>query len=247
MSRLVSRWRLSWRRRLFREPVVKVPGQRRYGIATELRVNDRIRVPQVRVVGADGSQIGILDTQAALDMAAEQDLDLVEVAGQADPPVCRIMDYGKYKYEQAVKQKEARKKQSQVVVKEMKMRPKIDRHDYETKKGHVVKFLRQGAKVKATIMFRGREMSHSELGRKLLDRLAQDVSDIAKIETFPKLDGRNMTMVLTPLREAITDRHVYVPKQRGARPEEEPAPAEEQPEEAPAKPRPPKVTRAEGG
>jgi translation initiation factor IF-3 len=201
----------------------------------------------VRVVGADGSQIGILDTQAALDMAAEQDLDLVEVAGQADPPVCRIMDYGKYKYEQAVKQKEARKKQSQVVVKEMKMRPKIDRHDYETKKGHVVKFLRQGAKVKATIMFRGREMSHSELGRKLLDRLATDVSDIAKIETFPKLDGRNMTMVLSPLREAITDRHVYVPKQRGVRPEEEPEPAvEEVPEEA-AKPRPPKVTRAEGG
>jgi translation initiation factor IF-3 len=181
-------------------------------------------------------------------MAAEQDLDLVEVAGQADPPVCRIMDYGKYKYEQAVKQKEARKKQSQVVVKEMKMRPKIDRHDYETKKGHVVKFLRQGAKVKATIMFRGREMSHSELGRKLLDRLAQDVSDIAKIETFPKLDGRNMTMVLTPLREAITDRHVYVPKQRGARPEEEaPAVAEEEPEETSAPPRPPKVTRAEGG
>ena len=210
-------------------------------------MNDRIRVPQVRVVGADGSQIGILDTQAALDMAAEQDLDLVEVASQADPPVCRIMDYGKYKYEQAVKQKEARKKQSQVVVKEMKMRPKIDRHDYETKKGHVVKFLRQGAKVKATIMFRGREMSHSDLGRKLLDRLATDVSDIAKIETFPKLDGRNMTMVLSPLREAITDRHVYVPKQRGARPEEEePAAAEEAPEET-AKPRPPKVTRAEGG
>jgi translation initiation factor IF-3 len=210
-------------------------------------VNDRIRVPQVRVVGADGSQIGILDTQAALDMAAEQDLDLVEVASQADPPVCRIMDYGKYKYEQAVKQKEARKKQSQVVVKEMKMRPKIDRHDYETKKGRVVEFLRKGAKVKVTIMFRGREMSHSELGRKLLDRLAEDVVEIAKIEAFPKLDGRNMTMVLSPLREAITNRHVYVPKQRGPRPEEPEIeeqvaePTEEQ------KPRPPKVTRAEGG
>jgi translation initiation factor IF-3 len=213
-------------------------------------VNERIRVPQVRVVGADGSQIGILDTQAALDMAAEQDLDLVEVASQADPPVCRIMDYGKYKYEQAVKQKEARKKQSQVVVKEMKMRPKIDRHDYETKKGKVVGFLRKGAKVKATIMFRGREMSHSDLGRKLLDRLAQDVSDIAKIETFPKLDGRNMTMVLAPMREAITNRHVYVPKQRGTRPEEDevapPEPEDTEPEpEAPK--RPPKVTRAEGG
>ena len=210
-------------------------------------MNDRIRVPQVRVVGADGSQIGILDTQAALDMANEQDLDLVEVASQADPPVCRIMDYGKYKYEQAVKQKEARKKQSQVVVKEMKMRPKIDRHDYETKKGRVVEFLRKGAKVKVTIMFRGREMSHSELGRKLLDRLAQDVEEIAKIEAFPKLDGRNMTMVLSPLREAITNRHVYVPKQRGPRPEEE---VEEIEDEAPTedeKPRPPKVTRAEGG
>ena len=180
-------------------------------------------------------------------MAADQDLDLVEVAAQADPPVCRIMDYGKYKYEQAVKQKEARKKQSQVVVKEMKMRPKIDRHDYETKKGRVVEFLRKGAKVKVTIMFRGREMSHSELGRKLLDRLDEDVVEIAKIEAFPKLDGRNMTMVLSPLREAITNRHVYVPKQRGPRPEE----VEEEPQEAEPpveeKPRPPKVTRAEGG
>jgi translation initiation factor IF-3 len=212
-------------------------------------VNDRIRVPQVRVVGADGSQIGILDTEVALQMATDQDLDLVEVASQADPPVCRIMDYGKYKYEQAVKQKEARKKQSQVVVKEMKMRPKIDRHDYETKKGRVVEFLRKGAKVKVTIMFRGREMSHSELGRKLLDRLADDVNEIAKIEVFPKLDGRNMTMVLSPLREAITNRHVYVPKQRGPRPVEAP---EEAPEATDAAeeddtPRPPKVTRAEGG
>jgi translation initiation factor IF-3 len=206
------------------------------------------------VVGADGSQIGILDTQVALQMAADADLDLVEVAGQADPPVCRIMDYGKYKYEQAVKQKEARKKQSQIIVKEMKMRPKIDRHDYETKKGHVVRFLRQGAKVKITIMFRGREMSHMELGRKLLDRLAEDVSDIAKVEAFPKVDGRNMTMVLAPMKEAIVARPAYVPKHARPRPEaqvqegpdevEEPV-AVEEPDAEPAAP--PKVTRAEGG
>ena len=221
----------------------------------------------MRVVGADGSQIGILDTNVALQMAADADLDLVEVAGQADPPVCRIMDYGKYKYEQAVKQKEARKKQSQIIVKEMKMRPKIDRHDYETKKGHVVRFLRQGAKVKITIMFRGREMSHMELGRKLLDRLADDVSDIAKVEAFPKVDGRNMTMVLSPLKEAVTARPAYVPKHARPRPESvviedavtedavaqdaaaEAAPADPEPAEpvaAEAK-APPRVTRAEGG
>jgi translation initiation factor IF-3 len=203
-------------------------------------------------------------------MAADADLDLVEVAGQAEPPVCRIMDYGKYKYEMAVKQKEARKKQSQIVVKEMKMRPKIDRHDYETKKGHVVRFLRQGAKVKITIMFRGREMSHMELGRKLLDRLAEDVVEIAKIEAFPKVDGRNMTMVLSPLKEAITARPAYVPKHERPRPEapvaeggetaDEPEPAvpvdgpadepvAEVAEEEPvaASKAPPKVTRAEGG
>ena len=211
-------------------------------------MNDRIRVPRVRVVGADGSQIGILETKDALDLAAEQDLDLVEVAGQADPPVCRIMDYGKFKYEQAVKQKEARKKQSLIVVKEMKMRPKIDPHDYATKKGHVVRFLKQGAKVKTTIMFRGREMAHSDLGRRLLDRLAQDVGEIAKVETPPKLDGRNMTMVLSPYKEAVTVKPVAPPKPKG-RPAPLPAEAEDEvpaPSE-PDKPRPPKVTRAEGG
>ncbi len=200
----------------------------------------------MRVVAADGSQVGILDVNDALKLAQEQDLDLVEVAPQADPPVCRIMDYGKYKYEQAVRQKEARKKQTLIVVKEMKMRPKIDRHDYETKKGHVTRFLRQGAKVKVTIMFRGRETMHADLGRKILDRLAEDVSDIAKIETFPKLDGRNMTMVLTPLKEAITQRQAYVPKHE--RPRRETAAADEmEPAETAPKPRPIKVTRAEGG
>jgi translation initiation factor IF-3 len=207
----------------------------------------------VRVVGSDGSQIGILDTKAALDMAMEQDLDLVEVAPQADPPVCRIMDYGKYKYEQAVQKKEARKKQSLVVVKEMKMRPKIDTHDYETKKGHVVRFLQQGAKVKMTIMFRGRETVHPELGQRLLDRLAGEVSDIAKVDTPPKLDGRNMTMVLSPHKDSV---HSKPQQQQQAtrtrrnaqsRPpkQEREAPAEEAQEKEPA--RPIKVTRAEGG
>ncbi|MGH2757824.1 MAG: translation initiation factor IF-3 [Actinomycetota bacterium] len=227
-------------------------------IAVELRVNDRIRTDKVRVVGADGSQVGILDTEAALRMAEEADLDLVEVAPQADPPVCRIMDYGKYKYELAVKQKEARKKQSQIVVKEMKMRPKIDRHDYETKKGHVVRFLRQGAKVKITIMFRGREMSHLELGRRLLDRLAEDVTDVAKVEVPAKVDGRNMTMVLNPLKEAVVQKPQAPSRVRPARPQPEPAAEveetaeeaepevpEEVVEEKPA--RPSKVTRAEGG
>ena len=197
----------------------------------------------MRVVGADGAQIGILEINEALNMAQSQDLDLVEVAGQADPPVCRIMDYGKYKYEQAVKQKEARKKQSLVVVKEIKMRPKIDRHDYETKKGHVVRFLRQGAKVKVTIMFRGREMAHLDLGKRLLDRLSADVVEIAKVEVPAKVDGRNMTMVLNPLKEAITPRPV--PVSRSKRSGERPPEAPEEP--APTTPPAVKVTRAEGG
>jgi translation initiation factor IF-3 len=206
------------------------------------------------VVGADGAQIGILEIDEALNLAASQDLDLVEVAGQADPPVCRIMDYGKYKYEQAVKQKESRKKQSLVVVKEIKMRPKIDRHDYETKKGHVVRFLRQGAKVKVTIMFRGREMAHLDLGKKLLDRLAEDVVEVAKVEVPAKVDGRNMTMVLNPLKEAITPRPAPQPRFTTPRPEQEPEATEVEPEASqtedeaePAAPPPVKVTRAEGG
>jgi translation initiation factor IF-3 len=180
-------------------------------------------------------------------MAAQQDLDLVEVAGQADPPVCRIMDYGKYKYDQAVRQKEARKKQSLVVVKEMKMRPKIDRHDYETKKGHVVRFLHQGAKVKVTIMFRGREMAHQDLGRKLLDKLAEDVAEIARVDTAPKVDGRNMTMVLGPYKDAITQRKEAPTKERGHRAPEPPPQVAEEPEPEPEEKKPPKVTRAEGG
>jgi len=151
-------------------------------------------------VDHDGTQIGIVSTQDALRRARDQDLDLVEVAPQAEPPVCRIMDYGKYKYERDVRQKEARKKQQRVEVKEIKMRPKIDPHDYGTKKGHVERFLRAGARVKVTIMFRGREMAHTELGRKLLDRLTEDLKELATVDTYPKLDGRNMVMVVAPLK-----------------------------------------------
>jgi len=166
-------------------------------------VNDRIRAPQVRLVGADGAQIGIVSIQDALRRAQELDLDLVEVAPQAQPPVCRIMDYGKFKYERAVQLKEARKRQARVEVKEIKMRPKIDPHDYGIKKGHVVRFLQSGARVKVTIMFRGREMAHTELGRKLLDRLTGDLQELATVETYPKLDGRNMVMLLAPLKRPV--------------------------------------------
>lgn len=207
-------------------------------------MNERIRVPQVRLVGHDGSQIGIVDTGKALQMAADEDLDLVEVAAKADPPVCRIMDYGKYKYEQDQRQKEARKKQSLIVVKEMKMRPKIDPHDYETKKGHVVRFLRQGAKVKVTIMFRGREMAHQQLGRRLLDRLAEDVIELAKVDQPAKVDGRNMTMVLSPHKDAVSPRpRIEKPERKETTPQEQP----QEPVEVATKPKPPKITRAEGG
>jgi translation initiation factor IF-3 len=153
------------------------------------------------LVGPDGSQVGVVRLQDALRIARELDLDLVEVAPQAKPPVCRLLDYGKYRYEMALKAKEAKRKQSQVVVKEMKMRPKIDRHDYATKKGHIERFLGQGHKVKLTIMFRGREMAHPELGQRILERLAEDLSPIAHVEVPAKLDGRNMTMVFAPNRK----------------------------------------------
>jgi len=153
-------------------------------------------------VGADGSQIGIVSTQDALRRAQDLDLDLVEVAPQANPPVARIMDYGKFKYERDIRQKEARKKQARIEVKEIKFRPKIDPHDYATKKGHVERFLRTGARVKVTIMFRGRETTHPERGRDLLTRLAEDVKEIGQVEQQPLLDGRNMTMLLGPTKNA---------------------------------------------
>ncbi|MEJ7629252.1 MAG: translation initiation factor IF-3 [Nocardioidaceae bacterium] len=167
-------------------------------ISTEIRVNDRIRVPEVRLVGPNGEQVGIVRIDDALRLAQESDLDLVEVAPTARPPVCKLMDYGKFKYENAQKARETRRNQTNTVIKEMKLRPKIDSHDYETKKGHVVRFLRQGDKVKITIMFRGREQSRPELGFRLLQRLAGDVEELGFVESAPKQDGRNMIMVLGP-------------------------------------------------
>ena len=158
-------------------------------------------MPEVRLVGAAGEQVGIVGIEDALRMAMEADLDLVEVAPEAKPPVCKIMDYGKFKYEAAVKAREARKNQVNTVIKEMKLRPKIDLHDYVTKKGHIERFLSQGDKVKITIMFRGREQSRPELGYKLLQRLASDIGEAAVIESSPLQDGRNMTMVLAPARK----------------------------------------------
>jgi len=155
-------------------------------------------VPEVRLVGPNGEQVGIVSIQDALKLAQEADLDLVEVAATARPPVCKLMDYGKYKYESAMKAREARRNQAQTVVKEIKLRPKIDPHDYETKKGHVVRFLKAGDKVKVTIMFRGREQSRPELGYRLLQRLAEDVQELGFVESQPKQDGRNMIMVIGP-------------------------------------------------
>ncbi len=170
-------------------------------ISVEPRINDRIRVSEVRLVGPNGEQVGIVRIEDALRLAQESDLDLVEVAPMARPPVCKLMDFGKFKYESAVKEREARKNQAHTIIKEMKLRPKIDQHDYDTKKGHVVRFLKQGDKVKITIMFRGREQSRPELGFRLLQRLASDVEDLGFVESSPKQDGRNMVMVLGPLRK----------------------------------------------
>jgi translation initiation factor IF-3 len=167
-------------------------------ISAEPRINERIRVPEVRLVGPNGEQVGVVRIEEALKLAAESDLDLVEVAPDSKPPVCKLMDFGKFKYESALKAREARKNQVNTVIKEMKLRPKIDPHDYETKKGHVARFLKAGDKVKITIMFRGREQSRPELGFRLLKKLADDVAELGWVEYSPKQDGRNMIMVLGP-------------------------------------------------
>jgi len=160
-------------------------------------------VPRVRLIGVDGSQLGIFALADAQRIADDQNLDLVEVAPEGDPPVCRIMDYGKYKYEQDMKAKKARKHQTKIEIKEIKFRPKIDKHDYETKKKHIVRFLTAGAKVKVTIMFRGREMVHAERGLAILERLAEELSEIAVIDSQPKLEGRNMFMLITPTKKEL--------------------------------------------
>jgi translation initiation factor IF-3 len=165
------------------------------------RLNERIRVPEVRLIGADGEQVGVVPTEEALERAQTEDLDLVEVAPDAKPPVARLLDYSKYKYEQEQKAKAARKHQQQVNVREIKLRPKIADHDYETKKSHVMRFLRNRDKVKVTIMFRGREQAHPERGRALLQRLFGDVEELATIESEPLQEGRNMSMLLAPVRD----------------------------------------------
>ena len=168
------------------------------------RINERIRVPEVRVIGEDGNQIGVMRTDEALRYAQERDLDLVEVAPEARPPVTRVLDYSKYKYEQAQKQKAARKHQTQITIREIKFRPKIAEQDYATKKRHVERFLRHKDKVKITIMFRGREVTHPERGQMILDRLAEELGELAVIEQRPNLDGRNMTMLLGPSKAVLS-------------------------------------------
>ena len=209
-------------------------------ISTEARINERIRVPEVRLVGPGGEQVGIVRVEDALRLAQDADLDLVEVAPDARPPVCKIMDYGKFKYETAQKARESRKNQQQTVIKEQKLRPKIDDHDYETKKRNVVRFLEAGSKVKVTIMFRGREQSRPELGFRLLQRLGKDVADLGFVETSAKQDGRNMTMVLAPHKGAKTrvkaQESAQAPTVVVPRPASAPAPA------APAEPTPAPTT-----
>ena len=193
------------------------------------RINERIRVPEVRLIGADGEQVGIVATDKAMEMAREADLDLVEVAAGAKPPVARLLDYSKYKYEQEQKVKAARKHQTQVNIREIKLRPKIADNDYRTKRGHVERFLRQGDKVKVTIMFRGREQAHPERGRDLLNRLVEDLGELAEVESSPLQEGRNMSMLLGPSKEAL--RHA-----KSGSSDESDAPAPDGAAEEPAEP-----------
>ena len=188
------------------------------------RINERIRVPEVRLINEKGEQVGITKTPEALSYAQGVDLDLVEVSPTSKPPVCRVLDYSKYKYEQEQKAKAARKHQQQVNVREIKLRPKIAQHDYETKRGHVERFLKQQDKVKVTIMFRGREQAHPERGRALLQRLYDDVAEMATIEQEPEQEGRNMHMLLAPIRDAAS-RQRPANEDSAAAPSDEPSPA----------------------
>jgi len=169
--------------------------------ATEPRINDRIRVPEVRLIGPSGEQLGVVAIDVALRMADEAGYDLVEIAPDAQPPVCKVMDFGKYKYEIAQKAREARQNQTHIVVKEIRMGLKIENHDYETKRNHIEKFLLGGDKVKVTVQFKGREQTRPEMGFRLLQRLAEDVATIGFVEFAPKREGRSMTMVLGPLKK----------------------------------------------
>ncbi|MBK5250022.1 MAG: translation initiation factor IF-3 [Actinomycetales bacterium] len=174
---------------------------------SDTRINERIRVPEVRLVGPNGEQVGIVRVEDALRLAQEADLDLVEVAPEARPPVCKLMDFGKFKYESDMKARDARRNQTNTILKEIRFRLKIDPHDYGTKKGHVERFLKAGDKVKVMIMFRGREQSRPEMGMRLLQRLAEDVVELGHVESTPRLDGRNMTMVLGPNKKKTETRN----------------------------------------
>jgi translation initiation factor IF-3 len=195
----------------------------------ETRINERIRVPEVRLIGDDGNQIGVVKRDEALAYAQERDLDLVEVAAEARPPVCRVLDYSKYKYEQEQKAKAAKRHQKQVNVREIKLRPKIANNDYETKKNHVVRFLKGADRVKVTIMFRGREQSHPERGEALLMRLAEDVAELGTVEQRPQQDGRNMTMLLSPVPRQ-EEQAPEADEQKSEAPEQKPEAPEQQPE-----------------
>ncbi|WP_425502966.1 translation initiation factor IF-3 [Sagittula marina] len=162
------------------------------------RVNDRIRAPEIRLIGAEGENVGVVTPQRAMEMAEQAGLDLVEISPNATPPVCKIMDFGKFKYEQQKRESEARKKQKIIEVKEVKFRPGTDIHDYEVKMRNVIKFLENGDKVKVTLRFRGREMAHQNLGRELLERVAEDVKELGKVENMPKMEGRQMVMMIGP-------------------------------------------------
>ena len=201
------------------------------------RINDRIRVPQVRLIDETGAQLGVMDTNEALRIAQGKELDLVEVAPEAKPPVCRILDYSKYKYEQAQKAKQARKHQQQINVREIKLRPKIAEHDYATKVGHIERFLRAKDKVKITIMFRGREVTHPERGVALLDRVAEQLEELAIVEQRPNLEGRNMTMLLGPSKAVLAGEVAQVAE--GETPED--GEAEAAPPEAPKERAKPKI------
>jgi translation initiation factor IF-3 len=173
-------------------------GARIQDITKRVRVNKQIRISPIRVIAADGAQLGIMDVETALAAAIEQGLDLVEVAPMARPPVARIMDYGKFKFEQAKMARQAKKKQHVIHLKEVKYRPGIEEHDFMTKTRHAREFLQDGNKVKVTLMFRGRQIAHPELGRQVVNRVAQELADVAKIETDPKFEGKFMTMILAP-------------------------------------------------
>jgi translation initiation factor IF-3 len=207
-----------------------------------IRINDGITVPQVRLIDEKGQQLGVQSIKFAQDYAAEHSLDLVEVAAQADPPVCRVMNFSKYRYELEQKAKAARKHQSQIVIKEIKFRPKVGVHDYETKKGHVLRFLQHKDKVKVTIMFRGREMAHPERGEALLRKVADEIAEFGTVEQQPNQEGRNMTMVVAPVRAPVRkqERPAAEPAEAGGSAEGpadgagEPAPATDTPADQPA-------------